>query len=92
MALTLLELFEKRSDPDIRNSVTAACWRHAKTLLAKSEPTVGELKQASKLLSGIAIETYVIAACVLIDDEVYDDTVIETAIITIANKLLALET
>ena len=50
MALTLIQLFEKESDPDIRNKVKAACWKYAKTLLAKASPIDGELKQALKAL------------------------------------------
>lgn len=91
MALTLTELFEKRSDPSIRNPVQAACWKHAKTLIAKASPTAEELKQASKLLSGAAVEIYIIAVCVLIDDGIADDAAIEVAVETVANKLLALE-
>lgn len=91
MALTLLDLFEKESDPDIRNRVKAACWKHAKTLIAKPLPDDAELKQASKLLSGAVIETYIIAVCVIIDDGTDDDAAIEAAVATIANKLVALE-
>lgn len=91
MALTLTELFERRSDPNIRNPVQAACWKHAKTLIAKASPTIEELRQASKLLSGVSIETYIIAVCVIIDDGTADDAAIEAAVVTIANKLLALE-
>lgn len=91
MALTLLQLFEKRSDPNIRNKVTVACWKHAKTLIAKSSPSTAELKQALKLLTGVALETYIIAVCVIIDDGTADDAAIEVAVTTTANKLVALE-
>ena len=91
MALTLTTLFEKQSESTFRNKVAAACWRHAKTLLAKATPTESELKQASKLLSGRALEQYVIAVAVLIDDGTVDDAAIEIAVKTIANKLVTLE-
>lgn len=91
MALTLTDLFEKQSESTFRNKVTAACWRHAKTLLAKATPTESELKQASKLLSSGAIEKYVIAVAVLIDDDTVDDAAIETAVTTAADKFLTLE-
>ena len=91
MALTLTDLFEKQSESTFRNKVAAACWRHAKTLLAKSSPTDSELKMATKLLTGVAIEKFVIAVAVLIDDGTVDDAVIESAVATIANKLVVLE-
>jgi hypothetical protein len=91
MALTLTQLFEKQSDHDFRNKVTSACWRHAKNLLAKQTPTNGELKMASKLLTGMATPTFIIAAAVLIDDGTADDATIEAAVATTADKLLALE-
>lgn len=91
MALTLLQLFEKQSKPNIRNSVRAACWKHAKTLIAKTSPSNAELRLAFKLLSGVTIETYVIAVCVLIDDGTVDDVAIENAVVATANKLVALE-
>ena len=87
MALTLLELFAKQSEAEIRNKVTVACWKHAKTLIAKADPTDAELKQASKLLSKTAIDNYVIAVCVLIDDAEVTDVAIEEAVVTTANKL-----
>ena len=91
MALTLTELFEKQSESTFRNKVTAACWRHAKTLLAKTPPTDGELKMAKQLLTGLATETFVIAVAVLIDDGTVDDAAIETAVATTATKLVLLE-
>lgn len=91
MALTLTALFEKQSESTFRNKVAAACWRHAKSLLAKSTPTDGELKMATKLLTGVAIEKFVIAVAVLIDDATADDAAIEAAVATIATKLVALE-
>ena len=91
MALTLTELFEKQSEAVFRNMVTAACWRHAKTLLAKATPTDSELKMAKQLLTGLATPTFVIAAAVLIDDGTVDDAAIETAVATTASKLIALE-
>lgn len=91
MALTLTGLFEKQSEAVFRNKVTAACWRHAKTLLAKSTPTNGELKMASKLLTGMATPIFVIAVAVLIDDGTVNDAAIEAAVATTAGKLVALE-
>ena len=91
MALTLTELFEKQSDSVFRNRVAVACWRHAKTLLAKSTPTSQELKMAVKLLTGTALQQFVIAAAVLIDDGTDDDAAIQNAVATIANKLVVLE-
>ena len=91
MALTLTALFKKQSESTFRNKVTAACWRHAKILLAKATPTESELKQASKLLSVGVIEKYVIAVAVLIDDGTVDDAAIEATVTTIANKLVSLE-
>ena len=91
MALTLTGLFDKQSESTFRNKVTAACWRHAKTLLAKTTPTESELKQASKLLSSRVIEKYVIAVAVLIDDGTVDDAAIEAAVVTTASKLIVLE-
>ena len=91
MALTLTELFEKQSESTFRNKVAAACWRHAKTLLAKATPTDSELKMATKLLTGVAIEKFVIAVAVLIDDATVDDATIEATVNTIANKLVTLE-
>ena len=89
--LTLTKLFEKQSESTFRNMVTAACWRHAKTLLAKATPTSGELKMAKQLLTGLATPTFVIASAVLIDDGPVDDAAIEDAVATTANKLVALE-
>jgi len=91
MALTLTELFAKQGESTFRNMVTAACWRHAKTLLAKETPTSGELKIAKQLLTGMATPTFIIAAAVLIDDGTADDATIEAAVATTADKLLALE-
>lgn len=91
MALTLLQLSEKRSDPNTRICVRVACWKYAKTLIAKPTPSPAELKQALKLLTDAALETYIIAVCVLIDDGTIDDAAIETAVATIANKFVDLE-
>ena len=95
MALTLTELFEKPYDPVFRSMVAAACWRHAKTLLAKATPTTEELKLASRLLSdngsGGAIGRFVIVAAVLIDDATDDDAAVENAVNTAATKLVTLE-
>ena len=91
MALTLTELFEKQSDSVFRNRVAVACWRHAKTLLAKSTPTSQELKMAVKLLTGTALQQFVIAAAVLIDDAEVTDAAIEAAVATAAAKLIVLE-
>jgi len=91
MALTLTELFEKQSESVFRNKVSAACWRYAKTLLAKATPTNQELKMAVKLLTGGALQQFVIAAAVLIDDAEVTDAAIETAVVTTANKLVVLE-
>lgn len=95
MALTLTELFDKRNDTVFINKVAAACWRHAKTLLAKATPTEPELKLAAKMLSdigsGAAVKQFAIAAAVLIDDAAADDAAIENAVATAANKLVILE-
>lgn len=91
MALTLKDLFEKRSDPNTRVCVRVACWKHAKTLIAKTDASTAKLKQAMKLLTDAALETYIIAVCVLIDDGAYDDAAIEAAVATIANKFVGLE-
>jgi len=91
MALTLTELFEKQSDSAFRNMVTVACWRCAKTLLAKTSPTSGELTMAKQLLTNLATPVFVIAAAVLIDDGTVDDAAIEAAVAITADKLIALE-
>jgi hypothetical protein len=91
MALTLTDLFEKQSESTFRNKVAAACWRHAKTLLAKPTPTSSDLKMASKLLAGMATPIYVIGVAVLIDDAEATDAAIETAVATVAGKLVDLE-
>lgn len=91
MALTLKELFEKRSDPDTRTCVIVARWRHAKALLTKADASGAELKQAMKLLTDAELETYIKAVCVLIDDGDADDTTIQNAVDSIAAKFVELE-
>jgi len=95
MAFTLTELFDKRNDTVFINKVAAACWKHAKTLLAKATPTDAELKLAAKMLSdvgdGATVKKFAIAAAVLIDDAAADDAAIETAVATAASKLVVLE-
>lgn len=94
MSLSLTDLFDKRSDSVFRNMVASACWRHAKTLLAKMTPTTEELKLANKLLNdkgtGPTIEMFATAAAVLIDDGTVDDAAIQIAVTTIADKLVTI--
>lgn len=95
MALTLTELFNKRNDTEFLNKVTAACWRHAKTMLAKATPTDGELRLAAQMLSdvggGAIVKKFAVAAAVLIDDAAATDAAIENAVASAAAKLVALE-
>jgi len=94
MAYTLKELFARRNDKSMSDMVAAACWRHAKVLLTKTEPTIAELKLADDFLSddgfGRTVGKFCIAVTVLLDDGEKNDETVMTAVTQIANKFVNL--
>ena len=94
---SLKELFERRNDKTFGDKVTAACWRYAKSLIAKPEPTIQEMRLAEKLISdggcGKEIGKFQIAATVLLDDAMRtaDDETIQNTVETIGTKLINLQ-
>jgi hypothetical protein len=102
MAYTLKQLFQRRNDKVFSERVAAACWRYAKSLVIKEQPTNNELKLAEKLIGddgcGKEIGKFQIAATVLLDDslignedEAAIDTAIQNAVEQIGNKMINLQ-
>ena len=90
MALTLQALHDLQNDGNFKQRVTAACWKHAKTLLQLATPTPQQLTQSVELLAVEAPIRYTIGVAVLIDDGASGDAEIEAAVVAVATKLLAM--
>ena len=97
MSYSLKELFDRRNDRILCDKVAAACWRYAKTLIAKPDPTVEEMRLADKLISdegcGKEVRKFQIAATVLLDDaaETAGDETIQNTVETIGTRFISLQ-